>query len=37
MVPLVKFVHQETGLHVDVSFGGEVAVRAAVLVGCFTS
>ena len=31
-VPLVKFVHQQTGVHVDVSLGGEAAVRAAALV-----
>ncbi|XP_050704566.1 terminal nucleotidyltransferase 4A-like [Eriocheir sinensis] len=31
-VPLVKFVHQATGLPVDVSLGSEAAVRAAELV-----
>ena len=35
-VPLVKMVHRETGLSVDVSFGGEAAVRAAALVKGFT-
>ncbi|XP_063873184.1 uncharacterized protein LOC135107360 [Scylla paramamosain] len=34
-VPLVKFVHQQTGVEVDVSLGGEAAVRAAVLVADF--
>ncbi|MPC54610.1 Non-canonical poly(A) RNA polymerase PAPD7 [Portunus trituberculatus] len=34
-VPLVKFVHRQTGVEVDVSLGGEAAVRAAVLVADF--
>ncbi|XP_063876091.1 uncharacterized protein LOC135109036 [Scylla paramamosain] len=34
-VPLVKFVHQQTGVEMDVSLGGEAAVRAAVLVADF--
>ena len=35
-VPLVEMVHRETGLSVDVSFGGETAVRAAAMVKGFT-
>ena len=34
-VPLVQFVHRDTGVEVDVSLGGEAAVRAAALVAGF--